>query len=68
MLNRLLALGRIVITTAVVLVALIALRFLWQRYEIDPWTRDGRKCSRAGRASLHIPQLDMPMVGTPDSS
>ena len=42
MLNRLLSLGRIVITTAVVIVALIALRFLWQRYEIDPWTRDGR--------------------------
>lgn len=42
MLNRLLALGRVVVTTVVVIAALIALRYLWERYERDPWTRDGR--------------------------
>jgi RND family efflux transporter MFP subunit len=42
MLNRLLALGRILVTAVVVIAALVALRFMWDRYEIDPWTRDGR--------------------------
>ncbi|WP_294391629.1 HlyD family secretion protein [uncultured Sphingomonas sp.] len=33
---------RIVITLAVVAVAVIAARRLWTHYEVDPWTRDGR--------------------------
>jgi multidrug resistance efflux pump len=42
MLKHLLAFSRVVVTAVVVVVALIALRYLWDRYEIDPWTRDGR--------------------------
>jgi RND family efflux transporter MFP subunit len=34
--------GRILATAVVVIVALIALRYLWERYQVDPWTRDGR--------------------------
>lgn len=42
MLKYLLSLGRVVVTAVVVVIALIALKYLWERYEIDPWTRDGR--------------------------
>jgi multidrug resistance efflux pump len=42
MIKHLLSFGRVVVTAIVVIVALIALRFLWDRYELDPWTRDGR--------------------------
>jgi RND family efflux transporter MFP subunit len=42
MLKYLLSFGRIVVTAIVVVGALIALRYLWDRYELDPWTRDGR--------------------------
>jgi multidrug resistance efflux pump len=42
MLKHLLAFGRIVVTAIVLVGALIALRYLWDRYELDPWTRDGR--------------------------
>jgi multidrug resistance efflux pump len=42
MLKHLLAFSRVVVTAVVVVVALIALRYLWDRYELDPWTRDGR--------------------------
>lgn len=42
MLKHLLAFSRVVITAVVVVGALIALRYLWDRYERDPWTRDGR--------------------------
>jgi multidrug resistance efflux pump len=42
MLKHLLAFSRIVVTAVVLVVALIALRYLWDRYELDPWTRDGR--------------------------
>src|SRR6201995_5743844 len=42
MLKHLLSFGRVVFTAVVVIVALIALRYLWDRYELDPWTRDGR--------------------------
>lgn len=34
--------GRIVITLAMVAVAALAARWLWLRYQVDPWTRDGR--------------------------
>ncbi len=34
--------SRLLVTTVVVILALIALRFLWVRYQVDPWTRDGR--------------------------
>jgi len=40
--NFLLGFSRILITTVVVILALVALRFLWERYQVDPWTRDGR--------------------------
>jgi RND family efflux transporter MFP subunit len=42
MLKHLLAFSRIVVTAIVLVGALIALRYLWDRYERDPWTRDGR--------------------------
>jgi multidrug resistance efflux pump len=42
MLKHLLAFSRIVVTAVVLVAALIALRYLWDRYERDPWTRDGR--------------------------
>jgi multidrug resistance efflux pump len=42
MLKHLLSFGRILVTAVVVVGALIALRYLWDRYERDPWTRDGR--------------------------
>ncbi|HTJ64451.1 MAG TPA: HlyD family secretion protein [Alphaproteobacteria bacterium] len=40
--NFLLGFSRILVTAIVVIVALVALRFLWERYQVDPWTRDGR--------------------------
>ena len=42
MLKHLLAFSRVVVTAVVLVVALIALRYLWDLYERDPWTRDGR--------------------------
>ncbi|MDY7574200.1 HlyD family secretion protein [Actimicrobium sp. CCI2.3] len=36
------ALGRFALTLATVAVALFAGWHLWQHYEVDPWTRDGR--------------------------
>jgi multidrug resistance efflux pump len=42
MIKHLLSFGRVFVTAIVVVVALIALRYLWERYELDPWTRDGR--------------------------
>jgi multidrug resistance efflux pump len=42
MLKHLLSFGRVVVTAVVVVLALIALRYLWEHYERDPWTRDGR--------------------------
>lgn len=34
--------GRVLLTLAALLVAALAARQLWQHYEVDPWTRDGR--------------------------
>jgi multidrug resistance efflux pump len=34
--------SRLLVTAVVVILALIALKFLWVRYQVDPWTRDGR--------------------------
>ncbi|HEX4507040.1 MAG TPA: HlyD family secretion protein [Alphaproteobacteria bacterium] len=34
--------SRLLVTAVVVIVALVALRFMWVRYQVDPWTRDGR--------------------------
>ena len=42
MLKHLRAFSRVVVTAIAVVGALIALRYLWDRYERDPWTRDGR--------------------------
>jgi multidrug resistance efflux pump len=42
MLKHLLAFSRVVVTALVVVGAFVALRYLWDRYELDPWTRDGR--------------------------
>jgi multidrug resistance efflux pump len=36
------ALGRISITLIAVALAIVAGRQLWQHYEVEPWTRDGR--------------------------
>ena len=33
---------RVAVTLAVVAVALLAAQRLWQHYEVEPWTRDGR--------------------------
>ncbi len=35
-------LSRLLVTAVAVILALIALKFLWVRYQVDPWTRDGR--------------------------
>lgn len=41
--NRYLApLGRIAATLLLVVVAVLIAIWLWRRYEVDPWTRDGR--------------------------
>jgi multidrug resistance efflux pump len=40
--SRLLALARVAVTATAVALAFIAARYLWDRYERDPWTRDGR--------------------------
>jgi multidrug resistance efflux pump len=40
--SRLLALARVMVTAIAVVIAIIAARYLWDRYERDPWTRDGR--------------------------
>jgi multidrug resistance efflux pump len=42
MLKHILGFGRIVVTATMVVGAFVALRYLWDRYELDPWTRDGR--------------------------
>src|SRR5260370_422082 len=34
--------SRLLVTAVAVIVALVALRLLWVRYQVDPWTRDGR--------------------------
>ena len=34
--------GRFTATLVLVLIALIVALWLWRRYEVDPWTRDGR--------------------------
>ena len=34
--------GRIALTLAVIVVAMVAGRRLWTHYQVDPWTRDGR--------------------------
>lgn len=34
--------GRLTATLVLVLIALLVAFWLWQRYEVDPWTRDGR--------------------------
>ena len=39
---RLLALSRFTVTIVAVIVAIIAGRYLWDRYEFQPWTRDAR--------------------------
>jgi multidrug resistance efflux pump len=36
------ALGRISITLITVAIAIVAFMQLWQHYEVEPWTRDGR--------------------------
>ena len=40
--SRLRTLGRIAVTMLVVAAAVIAAHKLWTRYQLDPWTRDGR--------------------------
>jgi RND family efflux transporter MFP subunit len=34
--------GRVVVTLSVVALAIVGARWLWIRYNIEPWTRDGR--------------------------
>jgi multidrug resistance efflux pump len=34
--------GRVVLTLALIVVAVVAARWLWSYYQVDPWTRDGR--------------------------
>jgi RND family efflux transporter MFP subunit len=42
MLARLKLAGRVVVTLAVVALALLGGRWLWIHYNVEPWTRDGR--------------------------
>ena len=53
MLKHLLAFSRIIVTAVVVVGALIALRYLWDRYELDPWTRDGRVRADTVQVACH---------------
>src|SRR5262249_58375356 len=36
------SIGKIAVTSALVIAAVIAGDRLWSRYQLDPWTRDGR--------------------------
>jgi multidrug resistance efflux pump len=40
--RALLAIGKVALTVAVALVAIVAGRQLWRHYQVEPWTRDGR--------------------------
>lgn len=42
MMERLKVAGRVVLTLAVVALAVIGARWLWNHYDVEPWTRDGR--------------------------
>lgn len=34
--------GRLLVTTTVIIAALASARWLWIHYQVEPWTRDGR--------------------------
>ena len=40
--ERLAGFARFLVTAIVLVIAIVALRYLWIRYEVEPWTRDGR--------------------------
>ena len=42
MMERLKLAGRVVLTLAVVALAIVGARWLWIHYNVEPWTRDGR--------------------------
>lgn len=48
---------RVAITLAVVALAFVAGRAMWQRYEVDPWTRDGRVRADVVKVSSDVPGL-----------
>ncbi|KAJ8138417.1 hypothetical protein OY671_008369, partial [Metschnikowia pulcherrima] len=47
--------SRVAITSAVVVSAFVAGRAMWQRYEVDPWTRDGRVRADVVKVSSDVP-------------
>src|SRR6201989_2031085 len=42
MISRLKIVGRVLVTVAVVTLAIVGARWLWIHYNVEPWTRDGR--------------------------
>jgi multidrug resistance efflux pump len=42
MIARLKMVGRVLVTLAVVALAIVGARWLWIHYNVEPWTRDGR--------------------------
>ena len=57
MLSRFVPVVRIALTLLVVGVALLAGREVWQRYEVDPWTRDGKVRADVVRVAADVPGL-----------
>ena len=53
--NYLAALGRVVITLIVLLIAIIAAALLWKHYMLSPWTRDGRVRAEIVNVASDVP-------------
>ncbi|HEY1926487.1 MAG TPA: HlyD family secretion protein [Caulobacteraceae bacterium] len=49
--------GQMVITLAMVAVAALAGRWLWLRYQVDPWTRDGKIRADVAQVAPDVPGL-----------
>lgn len=50
-------LGRMAVTLVVVIAAVIAAQRLWTRYQLDPWTRDGRVRADVAQVSPDVSGL-----------
>jgi len=48
---------RILVTALVVILALLAARWMWVHYQVDPWTRDGRVRADVVQVSPDVPGL-----------
>lgn len=50
-------LGRSAVTIVLVILAVLVAWWLWQRYEVDPWTRDGHVCADIVRVTPDVAGL-----------